>query len=266
MAFWLCLESSLSNTSSVLIFFSQRVGNGKICGNKPTQKLDRRDSQIQEWGVGVGNDSPKSLYLFGFFSASIHSRPPYWCRAWPCDLFGSRECQWIWQEAILSQVVKEQPTFLLCLLCLPQFWGAEHTFRSHWSTEVYLRAQQEAQVRHRTGDKQHRSQYSIHESLSLLYTISTQYKLVKVEKIEKEGKEPLPGEVQEGGILAWTLSLAQQEVSQQVWVGIAFCSHTALSSAGSGSPAKSLQVIDHLLNSTGRAKLGRGLLNQSFKS
>ena len=44
--------------------------------------------------------------------------------------------------------------------------------------------------------------FSIHKLLGLLYTISTQYKFVKVEKIEKEGKETLPGEVQEGGILA----------------------------------------------------------------
>jgi hypothetical protein len=34
------------------------------------------------------------------------------------------------------------------------------------------------------------------------YTQLAHNKLVKVEKIEKEGKEPLPGEVQEGGILA----------------------------------------------------------------
>lgn len=107
--------------------------------------------------------------------------------------------------------------------------------------------------------------FSFHELLGLLYTISTQHKLVKVGKIEKGGKEPLPGEVQEGEILTWTLSLAQQEVSQQVCVGIAFCSQTALSSVGSGSPAKSLQVIAHLLNSKSRAQVGRGITEPEFQ-
>lgn len=48
--------------------------------------------------------------------------------------------------------------------------------------------------------------------------------------------------------------------------GVAFCSHTALSSVGSGSPAKSLQVIAHLLNAKGRAQLDRGITKPVSKA
>ena len=116
MAFWLCLESSLSNSSSVLIFFSQRIGNGKVCGNNPTQKLDRRDSQIQGWGVGVGSELSRQrgrgVTGWGPGSSTL------WVLPWELGAFAQKPLAFLrpgWPVAALGGW-PVQPDWILCHL------------------------------------------------------------------------------------------------------------------------------------------------------
>ena len=93
------------------------------------------------------------------------------------------------------------------------------------------------------------SQYSIHESLGLLHTISTQHSLVKIGR--KESNKWLQGEVQEGGISAGAVASSLATGLAKTWVGshllfrqsIQQClSRIALSNLEWSLPAKSLQV------------------------